>query len=101
MIYNIDRSDKMENKTFHMIATKALHKLGDISREEGDLAIIYKEDENNYIGNWVTGFGFIDVKFPKDTTRDLTENEIEQYEKQFISAPWGTFPIKINKRIVK
>lgn len=58
------------------MATKAIHKLGDISRDEPDLCIIFQEDAHNYIGNWVTGFGFIDVKFPKETTRNLTDKEI-------------------------
>lgn len=62
-----------------MMATKAIHKLGDISRDEPDLCIIYSEDTDNYIGNWVTGFGFVEVKFPKDTTRKLTKKEEDHY----------------------
>ena len=57
------------------MATKAVHKLGDISRNKPDLCIVHDEDEKNYIGNWVTGFGFINVKFPKNTTRELSEEE--------------------------
>lgn len=62
-----------------MMATKANHKLGDISREPADICVIHSEDENNFIGNWVTGYGFINVEFPKETTRELTEGEIEEY----------------------
>jgi len=79
----------------YMMATKALHKLGDISRDEEDLCLINSEDNENYIGNWVTGFGFIEVKFPKKTTRPLTKDEIETYNSMHIqigSQP----PVKLN-----
>ena len=69
----------------YKIATKAIHKLGDISRHVDDgnysdnLCIVTSEDETNFIGSWVTGFGFFNVKFPKETTRDLTEEEVEYF----------------------
>lgn len=59
----------------YMMATKVIHQLGDISSEIPGLCIIHSEDEQNYISNWVTGFGFINVRFPKTTTRELTEAE--------------------------
>jgi predicted RNA-binding protein (virulence factor B family) len=64
-----------------MMATTAIHKMGDISQDKGDICAVFREDEENYIGNWVTGFGFIDVKFPKVSTRDLTEEEKDKYSK--------------------
>ena len=67
----------------YMMATKAIHKLGDISREE-DLCVIYDETKTDYIGNWITGFGFIKVKFPKETTRELTSEEVEKYNKTYV-----------------
>ena len=63
----------------YMMATKAYHMLGDISRDEPDLCHVHLEREDDYIGSWVTGFGFIEVKFPKKTTRELTQEEIEKY----------------------
>lgn len=63
----------------YMMATTAIHKLGDISSEEPDLCYIKDEDEENYIGSWVEGMGFIEVKFPKETTRPLTKEEISHY----------------------
>ena len=63
----------------YMMATRAIHQLGNISRDEPDLCVIHSEDAENYIGNWVTGFGFINVKFPKSTTRELTDEEKEKY----------------------
>lgn len=62
-----------------MMATKAVHGLGDISRPNDDLCVITDEDGDNYIGNWMTGFGFVSVKFPKSTTRPLTTDEVDHY----------------------
>ena len=59
----------------YMMATTAIHQLGDISREKLDLCIIEGEEGENYIGQWVEGYGFINVKFPKATTRELTGEE--------------------------
>jgi uncharacterized cupin superfamily protein len=56
-------------------ATKALHKIGDISSEEPDLAQVNKREGNFYVGSWVCGVGFFDVKFPIETTRPCTEEE--------------------------
>ena len=68
----------------HMIASKATHKLGDLSRAldvEGmymeNLCRVTKESETDYYGMWITGMGFFDVKFPKETTRELTQEEID------------------------
>lgn len=58
-----------------VMATKAMHKLGDISRDEPDYAHIYDENETDYIGYWLTGLGFIDVTFPKDGCREMTSEE--------------------------
>jgi hypothetical protein len=65
-----------------MMATTAIHKLGDISRKEEDLCRVYDEDEENYYGSWVEGFGFFDVRFPKETTRPLTEEEVAYWSEQ-------------------
>ena len=73
---------KKEIPQQYKMATKAIHKLGDIGRETPDICIIAEEDEANYYGNWVFGFGLIDVQFPKTTTRDLNAEEIEKYHGQ-------------------
>jgi hypothetical protein len=65
-----------------MMATTAIHQLGDISSDEPDLCYISGEDDENYIGAWATGFGFFNVKFPKATTRDLTDAEVLHFSKQ-------------------
>lgn len=72
------------NKQRYMMATKANHKLGDISSDEPDLCLVKDEDADNYIGSWVTGFGFFNVKFPKETTRELTPEEITYYNSKQI-----------------
>jgi hypothetical protein len=81
-IINTLRNDM---KRGYMMATTAIHQLGDISRDTPDLCYVNKEDEENYIGSWVTGMGFIDVKFPKATTRELTQEEIDYYNGRSVS----------------
>jgi len=68
----------------YMMAAKAMHKIGDISREKEDICIIHAENDQNYIGNWVTGFGFINVEFPKKTTREFTPCEIKKYNSTYV-----------------
>ena len=63
----------------YMMATKAEHKIGDISSNKPDLCIIDREEGDYYIGSWSTGYGFIDVKFPKATTRHLTNEERKRF----------------------
>lgn len=70
---------------FDMMATKAYHKLGDISSDKPDLCVVHSETENYYIGSWVTGLGFFNVHFPKSSTRELTESEVEYYENLSLS----------------
>ena len=55
--------------------TEAHHMLGDISRPGGDFFWVDRETEDDYVGAWMTGFGFVEVRFPKDTTRDITPAE--------------------------
>lgn len=56
-----------------MLATKAYHKLGEISSKVPDRCTVYEEDDHNYYGSWDVGFGFIDVRFPKETTKKIGE----------------------------
>ena len=67
----------------YMIATTAIHKMGDISREIDpdepmeNLCRVTEEYDDEYRGMWVLGLGFFGVKFPKETTRELTQEEID------------------------
>lgn len=79
----------------YMMGTKAYHLLGDISSDKFDLFIAKEETDKFWIGNWVTGFGFIDVLFPKETSRGLNQEEIDYYNNSWVrlnSQP----PIKLN-----
>lgn len=74
----------------NMIATKASHKSGDISRDfdakclAENLCYVYNDDSDDdgkfWVGNWWTGYGFFDVKFPKNSTRELTAKEVSKSE---------------------
>lgn len=72
---------KKDGTGLFVMATKAYHKMGEISRDEADLAIVFSEDNENLYGNWFYGYGFIDVRFPKNTTRKPTSEEIEKFKK--------------------
>ena len=65
----------------YMMATMAVHQLGDLSSDVPDLCYIKYASSTDYYGSWVEGFGFVNVKFPKETTRDLTQEEITKYNK--------------------
>lgn len=69
-----------------MMATEAQHLTGDISSNTPDLCVVHGEESDNWIGNWVTGFGFMNVKFPKATTRELTQEEKEKYHNNWIAV---------------
>lgn len=72
----------------YMMATTAFSSgtpVFDISRDEPDLCIIFDEDADNYIGNWVEGFGFVDVRFPKTTTKALTAEDVNEYHGMHLS----------------
>jgi hypothetical protein len=79
----------------HMMATKAIHLTGDVSRDKPDLAYIRQETDTHYIGQWEAGFGFINVKFPKDTTRELTDEERAYYGSQVVDLNGLRYPLKL------
>lgn len=58
-----------------MMATKAFHLLGDISRDAPDYFMVTAENDACFIGYWLIGFGFMEVCFPKDTTREMNDAE--------------------------
>jgi hypothetical protein len=83
----------------YMMATRAFHKLGDLSSDGPDLCRIYgdtREDFSHvgyYVGSWVTGYGFFNVLFPKETTRPLTDEEVDYWSGRSVQIanqpPWG------------
>lgn len=79
------RPEAMFQRPFshYMMGTRAVHFFaGDISREEPELCLVYNQDGEDWIGQWVEGLGFFDVRFPKASTRDLTEEEKRLYHKR-------------------
>lgn len=62
---------------------KAIHLLGDISRDvlDAELIFVHSEDENNYIGHFAEGFGFINVKFAKEDCREASDEEVKMWIK--------------------
>ncbi len=82
----------------HMMATRALHNLGDISRDELDLCWVGAEHGDYWVGNWVTGFGFFAVHFPKETTRELTDAEVAKYDGTSIQVGSGpVVPLRVRR----
>lgn len=61
---------------------KAIHKLGNISRNvyDAELIYIYNETDTDWIGQYCEGLGFFDVKFNKGDCRDATDEEIKLCE---------------------
>ena len=60
-----------------MMGTKAYHQLGELSSNVPDYCYITEECGDYWIGHWTTGMGFVNVHFPKETTRPLTDEEAE------------------------
>jgi hypothetical protein len=87
---------KQFKKGRYKMATTAIHLLGDISRDVADLCIVHFHDKKNYYGNWVLGFGFMDVKFPRKTTRYLTNEEKAKFsgKRVGIDGSWN-YKLKI------
>jgi hypothetical protein len=81
-----NRQQEIDSNCGHhyLMATKAYHLMGDISRSKPEPCSIYAEDEELYYGMWVLGMGFIGVQFPKDTTRPPTPEEKAHWEKMKI-----------------
>ena len=85
----------VEIKPKFLMGTKAYHQLGDISRSEYDLFSANGETDKFWIGAWITGYGFFNVLFPKETSRELTQEEVEKYNLTYVqigSQP----PVKLN-----
>jgi len=81
----------------YMMATRAMHALGNISRDEPDLAIIHGETTDDYIGAWVAGVGYTNVRFPKSSTRELTAAERALYRTKAIEIAGHVQPIRIDE----
>ncbi len=88
--------DKMTKVSLDLMGTMAYHQLGDLSRDE-DLFYASGETNDYYIGSWCTGYGFFNVCFPKKTSRALTDEEVEKYNKSYVQLA-SQPPQKLNVR---
>lgn len=81
----------IEKPIGYMMATKAFHLTGDLSEDEPSLCRIYGITSENpysgyYVGMWLLGYGYFHVLFPKETTKPLTDEDVEK---------WGATRIQI------
>jgi hypothetical protein len=61
------------------------HENGELAEfTKPDFVIITGESGDCYTGRWLTGVGFSGVRFPKDKTRAMTDDERQQYEQMRI-----------------
>src|ERR1019366_7775848 len=80
-----------------MIATMAYYQcpadgqIYEISSLNSDICLVSHEDEDNYYGNWVNGRGIPNVRFPKSSTRELSDRDKDRFNGGQIS---------INRRII-
>jgi hypothetical protein len=93
VLAQIEKMTPVEGK--YLMGTKAYHQLGEISRDEPDLFYAKNETKECYLGSWVTGMGFFNVCFPKETSRELTKKEIKYYNKKYVAINSNP-PVKLN-----
>jgi hypothetical protein len=70
----------------YLMATAAIHLMGDLSESDPYPCVVYAEDWDVYYGMWVLGAGFFDVRFPRATTRPPTPEEKAHWESRVISG---------------
>lgn len=88
----------------YMIGTTATHVMGDLSRSGETIDSMcllrrYDPGAHEYIGEWETGFGFIDVRFPADTVRELTENELGELDQKVFAINDSVYPGSVGARV--
>ena len=94
--YHLNHESKRKIDEKYLMATTAYHNIGDFSYETPDLCCVYEETDGAYIGSFVLGIGAFNVVFPKETTRNLTKDEVKFWSKQYIGI--GSQPShKLNK----
>lgn len=75
------KEDPTYRKIEHLIyiSTEAQHLMGDISRDNPDTFTAVGETNTAYYGQWIEGYGYINVMFPKTSVRKATEEEKQKY----------------------
>jgi len=69
--------------TCYMMATQAFHQLVGFSSDFPELCRVISQDDDNYYGIWENRCELEDIRFPKETTRPLNEEEIDYYINTF------------------
>lgn len=83
---------KVENRTMILKAgSDALHQLGNIGTDIDDHIVVNAEDDNYYIGRYVTGYGFFDVHFRKEDVRPLTKEEVDEFNTRYLGIDGQVF----------
>lgn len=80
--------EPLRDQLFMGTAALACRGDADISRDKPDYFVLdedAKPMDHFYTGSWITGFGFFNVKFPKATSRPVTDEEWEW----FLNNPVG------------
>lgn len=88
----LNKSRQIDTK--YMIGTKAYHILGEISSNVEDIFWASEETDDYWIGAWVTGLGFVSVCFPKETSRELTDQERKEYARNTYTLAGNNFKLE-------
>ncbi len=91
----LEVSKMVEIEPKYLMGTKAFHQLGEMTMEDYDLFLAEGETDKYWIGAWTISFGFFNALFPKETSRELTQEEIEKYNKTYIQIN-SQQPIKLD-----
>ena len=76
----------------------AIHTLGNLKREEDSHVFVVEDDESHFKGNFLDGYGFIDIKFNKEDVRELSDSEYSEYIYKIISIGPHVYPLIFTKR---
>lgn len=63
----------------------AMHKLGNLKREEDSHVFVIEDDESHYKGQFLEGFGYIDIIFKKEDIREMSDLEYNEYIHKIIT----------------
>lgn len=74
----VDKNKKRLEKPIHLMAKEGYHKMLNYINDTYAFIVVHSEYKDFYIGNWLEGFGFVDIQFPKNKTRSLTKEEQEK-----------------------
>lgn len=74
----LNNSVKLQGK--RLMGTLSFHLMINNSETEYDWFVASHESKDFWIGCWLTGLGLINALFPKETSREFTEEEQKRYD---------------------